>query len=568
MATYEIPKRILEFPTNAEVDSEEEIAEWLEAFDEVLVGEGKNRGCRLLEALTERARETGVEIPVQLNTPYINTIPVEEEIPYPGDRQMERRIKSLTRWNAMAMVHRQNKKDPGIGGHISTYSSLATLLEVGFNHFFRARYGDEPGDFIYFQGHASPGVYARAYLLGRLTEEQLKNFRHELRGVPALSSYPHPWLMPDFWRFPTVSMGLGPLNAIYQARFMRYLENRGIIAQTPRKVWAFLGDGETDEPESMGSLTLASREKLDNLIFVVNCNLQRLDGPVRGNGKIINELEAAFRGAGWNVIKVVWGSDWDPLFARDKSGLLVKRLGEVVDGEYQTYKVKGGDYIRRNFFGKYPELAEMVKDMSDEELHRLSRGGHDPQKVYNAYKRAVEHRGGPTVILAHTVKGYGLGSAEARNATHQEKKLADQALTAFRSRFAIPVPEMAAKEGRLYRPPDDSPEVTYMRKRRDELGGLLLQREIPKSNVSGASPERIRGFAGGIEGPRGFDDHGFCQHAAATNEGPADRQVHCPDYPRRGPHLRHGIHHPAGGYLRQSRAALQAARSGHAAVLP
>ena len=500
MATYEIPKRILEFPTNAEVDSEEEIAEWLEAFDEVLVGEGKNRGCRLLEALTERARETGVEIPVQLNTPYINTIPVEEEIPYPGDRQMERRIKSLTRWNAMAMVHRQNKKDPGIGGHISTYSSLATLLEVGFNHFFRARYGDEPGDFIYFQGHASPGVYARAYLLGRLTEEQLKNFRHELRGVPALSSYPHPWLMPDFWRFPTVSMGLGPLNAIYQARFMRYLENRGIIAQTPRKVWAFLGDGETDEPESMGSLTLASREKLDNLIFVVNCNLQRLDGPVRGNGKIINELEAAFRGAGWNVIKVVWGSDWDPLFARDKSGLLVRRLGEVVDGEYQTYKVKGGDYIRRNFFGKYPELAEMVKDMSDEELHRLSRGGHDPQKVYNAYKRAVEYRGGPAVILAHTVKGYGLGSAEARNATHQEKKLADQALTAFRSRFAIPVPEMAAKEGRLYRPPDDSPEVTYMRKRRDELGGLLLQREIPKSKFQ-APP--LSEFADSLAGSKG-----------------------------------------------------------------
>src|SRR5271165_2849994 len=500
MATYEIPKRILEFPTSAEVDSEEEIAEWLEAFDEVLVGEGKNRGCRLLEALTERARETGVEIPVQLNTPYINTIPVEEEVPYPGDRQMERRIKSLTRWNAMAMVHRQNKKDPGIGGHISTYSSLATLLEVGFNHFFRARYGDEPGDFIYFQGHASPGVYARAYLLGRLTEEQLKNFRHELRGAPALSSYPHPWLMPDFWRFPTVSMGLGPLNALYQARFMRYLENRGIIPRTPRKIWAFGGDGETDEPESMGSLTLASREKLDNLIFVVNCNLQRLDGPVRGNGKIIQELEAAFRGAGWNVIKVMWGSDWDRLFARDNSGLLVKRLGEAVDGEYQTYKVKGGEYIRREFFGKYPELLEMVSDMSDEELHRLTRGGHDPQKVYNAYKRAVEHEGAPTVILAHTVKGYGLGSAEARNATHQEKKLADQALTAFRSRFAIPVPEMAAKEGRLYRPPDDSLEIVYARKRREELGGFLLIREVPQLNFE--SPP-LTEFADSLAGSKG-----------------------------------------------------------------
>jgi len=479
LATYEIDKRIIEFPVTAEVDSDEEVSEWLEAFDEVVDGGGTNRGCDLLAALIERARQSGVEIPLQLNTPYVNTIPAEEEVPYPGDRQLERRLKSLTRWNAMAMVHRQNKKDPGIGGHISTYSSLATLLEVGFNHFFHARYGNEPGDFVYFQGHSSPGVYARAFLLGRLTEQEVKNFRHELRGEPSLSSYPHPWLMPDFWRFPTVSMGLGPLNAIYQARFMRYLENREIIKKTPRKIWAFVGDGETDEPESMGSLTLASREKLDNLIFVINCNLQRLDGPVRGNGNIIKELEAAFRGAGWNVIKVLWGSDWDKLFARDRSGLLVKRLGEVVDGEYQTYKVKGGAYIRSHFFGKDPELLEMVADLSDEELHRLTRGGHDPQKVYNAYKRAVEHEGSPTVILAHTVKGYGLGSAEARNATHQEKKLADQSLTAFRSRFSIPVPEIAAKEGRLYRPPDDSPEIVYARQRREDLGGFLLKREVP-----------------------------------------------------------------------------------------
>ncbi len=479
MATHEINNRILTFPSNPRLDSEEEMAEWIEAFDQVVDEEGTHRGCDLLAALIERARQSGVEIPLQLNTPYINTIPVEDEVPYPGDRELERRLKSLTRWNAMAMVHRQNKKDPGIGGHISTYSSLATLLEVGFNHFFHGRYGDQPGDFIYFQGHASPGVYARGYLLGRISEEQVKNFRHELHGGPSLSSYPHPWLMPDFWRFPTVSMGLGPLNAIYQARFMRYLENREIIARTPRKVWAFVGDGETDEPESMGSLTLASRERLDNLIFVVNCNLQRLDGPVRGNGNIIKELEAAFRGAGWNVIKVLWGCDWDKLFARDKSGLLVKRLGEVVDGEYQTYKVKGGAYIRSHFFGKYPELLQMVSDMSDEELHRLTRGGHDPQKVYNAYKRAVEHQGSPTVILAHTVKGYGLGSAEARNATHQEKKLADQALTAFRSRFQIPIPEMAAKEGRLYRPPDDSPEIVYALKRRDELGGFVLKRDVP-----------------------------------------------------------------------------------------
>jgi len=500
MATQEINTRVLQFPAKPEMDSDEEIAEWIEAFDQVVEDEGASRGCRLVEALIEHAGVSGVEVPVQLNTPYINTIPVEEELPYPGDRLLERRMKSLTRWNAMAMVHRQNKKDPGIGGHISTYSSLATLLEVGFNHFFHARYGDQPGDLVYFQGHAAPGVYARAYLLGRISEEHVQNYRHELRGLPSLSSYPHPWLMPDLWRFPTVSMGLGPLNAIYQARFMRYLENRHLIPVTPRKIWAFVGDGETDEPESMGSLPLACREKLDNLIFVVNCNLQRLDGPVRGNGNIIQELEAAFRGAGWNVIKVMWGSDWDRLFARDKSGLLVRRLGEVVDGEYQTYKVKGGAYIRREFFGKYPELLEMVSGMSDEELHRLTRGGHDPQKVYNAYKRAVEHQGSPTVILAHTVKGYGLGSAEARNATHQEKKLADQALTAFRSRFDIPIPEIAATEGRLYRPPDDSPEIVYAKKRREELGGFLLTREVPKFDFQ-APP--LTEFADSLAGSKG-----------------------------------------------------------------
>jgi len=500
VATVEIQNRVLEFPSSPEIDSEEEVAEWVEAFDQLVQAEGSQRGRELLSALIDRARESGVNVPVQLNTPYVNTIPVEDEVPYPGDRQLERRIKSLIRWNAMAMVHRQNKKDPGIGGHISTYSSLATLLEVGFNHFFHARYGDQPGDFIYFQGHASPGVYARAYLEGRLSEEQVLNFRHELRGAPGLPSYPHPWLLPNFWHFPTVSMGIGPLNAIYQARFMRYLENRGIIPPTPRKVWAFVGDGETDEPESMGSLTLASREKLDNLIFVINCNLQRLDGPVRGNGKIINELEAAFRGAGWNVIKVVWGSDWDKLFARDKSGILLKRMEEAVDGEYQSYKAKGGEYIRREFFGKYPELLSMVSDMSDDELHRLSRGGHDPQKVYNAYKRAVENHHGPTVILAHTVKGYGLGSAEARNATHQEKKLADEALTAFRSRFAIPIPEQAARDGSLYRPSDNSPEITYMLQRRKELGGFMPRREVPASNFEAPALDH---FADSIAGSKG-----------------------------------------------------------------
>ncbi|MGH2670563.1 MAG: pyruvate dehydrogenase (acetyl-transferring), homodimeric type, partial [bacterium] len=339
----------------------QETAEWLEAFDQILDDRGPTRATQLLEALNKRARLSGVDVPIQLNTPYVNTIPVEEEVPYPGDRQIERRLKSLIRWNAMAMVHRQNRHDKGIGGHISTYASLATLLEVGFNHFFRASYGDQPGDLIYFQGHASPGVYARAFLEGRLSEEHLENFRHELREHPGLSSYPHPWLMPDFWRFPTVSMGIGPLNALYQARFMRYLENRNLIPKTPRKVWAFVGDGETDEPETMGSLTLGSREKLDNLIFVVNCNLQRLDGPVRGNGKVVNELEAAFRGAGWNVIKVLWGSIWDDLLARDRTGLLHKRMEECVDGEYQAFKAKGGAYIRKEFFGKYPELLDLVK---------------------------------------------------------------------------------------------------------------------------------------------------------------------------------------------------------------
>jgi len=419
----------------------DEISEWVEAFDQVLAAEGEDRAAKLVAAVCQRATQAGVHVPARLNTPYVNTIPVAEETRHPGDLSMERRINALVRWNAMAMVHCQNKKDPGIGGHISTYSSAVTLFEVGFNHFFRARYGDQPGDFVYFQGHASPGVYARAFLEGRLNEEHLQNFRHELRGSPGLSSYPHPWLMPSFWQFPTVSMGLAPIHAIYQARFMRYLESRNLIVKTPRKVWAFVGDGETDEPESMGSLTLASRERLDNLIFVVNCNLQRLDGPVRGNGNIIDELEAAFHGAGWNVLKVIWGCEWDALIARDKSGLLVKRMGEVVDGERQSFAIKGGAYIRKAFFGKYPELLKLVADISDDELARLRLGGHDPQKVYNAYRRAVDHRGSPTVILARTVKGFGVGSAEARNATHQEKKLTDKDLASFRVRFDIPIPE-------------------------------------------------------------------------------------------------------------------------------
>ena len=483
--------------TESDVD---ETAEWIEAFDQVVAEEGPSAGARLLATLTGRARQAGVDLPIQLNTRYLNTIRVEEEEPYPGDRLIERRIKSLVRWNAMAMVHRQNKKDPGIGGHISTYSSLATLLEVGFNHFFRACYGDQPGDFLYLQGHASPGVYARAYLAGLLTEDQINNFRHELRDAPGLSSYPHPWLMPHFWRFPTVSMGLSPINAIYQARFMRYLENRGLLPKTDRKIWAFVGDGEMDEPESMGSLTLASREKLDNLIFVVNCNLQRLDGPVRGNGKIVQELEAAFRGAGWNVIKVIWGEDWDELLARDTTGLLLKRMEECVDGDYQSFKVKGGPYLREKFFGKYPELLALVADKTDLELSRLRLGGHDPQKVYNAYKAAVEHRGAPSVILAKTIKGYGLGSAEARNATHQEKKLNDKDLAAFRARFDIPIPEQAAHDGAPYRPPEDSLEILYLKERRKELGGYILQREVPKFDLKAPELDYFEEFLAGSKG--------------------------------------------------------------------
>ena len=471
----------------------QETAEWVEALDQVLDETGPDRAAFLLEKLSERARTGGAELPIHLNTPYVNTIRPDEEVAYPGDRAMERRIKSLIRWNAMAMVVHQNKYDAGIGGHISTYASLATLLEVGFNHFFRASYGDQPGDLIYFQGHASPGVYARAFLEGRLSEDHLKNFRHELRDKPGLPSYPHPWLMPDFWRFPTVSMGLGPINAIYQARFMRYLENRGIIPHTVRKVWAFLGDGETDEPESMGSLTLASREKLDNLIFVVNCNLQRLDGPVRGNGKIIQELEAAFRGAGWNVIKLIWGEDWDALLERDTTGLLVKRMGEAVDGEYQTYVTRDGAYIRKNFFGKYPELLDLVSHLSDEALFKLRRGGHDPCKVYNAFKAALEFTGRPTVVLAHTIKGYGLGEAgEGRNITHQQKKLNEAELEHFKSRFEIPIPDEAARTASFYRPPADSPEMAYMHERRRLLGGYMPSRTVPASQLEAPPLEYLK----------------------------------------------------------------------------
>ena len=494
-------------PADYQDSDPQETSEWLEALDQLLDDDDPRRASYLLKELTDRARFSGAEIPAIFNTPYCNTINVNDEVPYPGDIEMERRIKSIIRWNAMAMVVGQNKKDPGIGGHIATYASVATLMEVGFNHFFRGSIADaagesQPGDFIYFQGHASPGIYSRAFLEGRLTLQHLENFRHELRGEPGLSSYPHPWLMPDFWRFPTVSMGLASLNAIYQARFMRYLENRDLISATDRKVWAFLGDGEMDEPESMGSITLASREKLDNLIFVINCNLQRLDGPVRGNGKIVNELEAAFRGAGWNVIKVLWGRTWDPLFAKDKTGILLKRMEECVDGEYQSFRAKDGKFLRDKFFGKYPELAELVEDMTDDQLWALRRGGHDSIKVYNAYRRAVETTGKPTVILAKTIKGYGLGPSggEGRNLAHQSKKLDDEDLVNFIKRFNLPISEADAKKAKFYIPEKNSPEAIYMQKRRDALGGNTLVREQKSEKLETPGLELFKEQTDGSQG--------------------------------------------------------------------
>src|SRR5688500_17074311 len=437
-----------------------ETAEWLESLDYVLESKGPERVQELLTALDETAHRNGVELPFTATTPYVNTIPADKQPRYPGNRELERRIKSFVRWNAMAMVTRANRDPAAPGGHISTFASSATLYEVALNHFIRGR-GDDgySGDQVYYQGHAAPGMYARAFLEGRLSHQQLVNFRRELSEGGGLSSYPHPWLMPNFWEFPTVSMGLGPIMAIYQARFNRYLEDRGLKPKTDAKVWAFLGDGETDEPESLGAITLASREKLDNLIFVINCNLQRLDGPVRGNGQIIQELEAIFRGAGWNVIKCIWGSEWDSLLEKDNEGLLVKRMGEVVDGEYQKYAVESGAYVRKHFWGEHPRLLDMVKHLSDEQLKKLTLGGHDPVKVYNSFKRAVETKGAPTVVLARTIKGYGVGEAgEGKNITHQQKKLSEDEVKAFRTRFGIPISDDDVAEAPFYRPADDSAE--------------------------------------------------------------------------------------------------------------
>jgi pyruvate dehydrogenase E1 component len=453
----------------------QETREWLDALDAVLEVEGPARAHYLLERLIEKARRSGAYLPYSANTAYLNTIPAHREERSPGDHELEHHIRSYVRWNALAMVLRANKHS-NVGGHISSFASAATLYDVGFNHFWRAPSDSHGGDLVFVQGHSAPGVYARAFLLGLLTDAQLDNFRREVDGA-GLSSYPHPWLMPDFWQFPTVSMGLGPLMAIYQAKFMKYLQDRGLAQTVGRKVWAFMGDGEMDEPESLGAISLASRERLDNLIFVVNCNLQRLDGPVRGNGRIIQELEADFRGAGWNVIKVIWGSYWDPLFLKDKQGMLLKRLDECVDGEFQAFKSKDGAYVRKHFFGKYPELKDLVANMTDDDIWRLNRGGHDPHKIYAAYAAAVKHEGQPTVILAKTIKGYGMGEAgEAQNITHQQKKMGTISLKAFRDRFSLPIPDDQIEEIPYLRFEEGAPELAYMRERRESLGGHIPAR--------------------------------------------------------------------------------------------
>ena len=477
-----------------------ETREWLDSLDYIIRNRGPERARILLDQLRVHAWQAGVPQPFSANTPYLNTIRPDQQPLYPGNGDIEQRIRSLVRWNALAMVVRANREESGIGGHISTYASAATLYEVGFNHFFRAKNKEQQGDIIYFQGHASPGIYARAFLEGRLDRRHLENFRRELRPEGGLSSYPHPWLMPHFWEFPTVSMGLSPIMAIYQARFNRYLEDRGLKKPSDSKVWAFLGDGETDEPEALGAITLASREKLDNLIFVINCNLQRLDGPVRGNGNIIQELEAVFRGAGWNVLKVIWGRSWDPLLAEDREGALVKRLSEVVDGEWQKYSIESGGYIREHLFGGDPRLLEMVRHLSDEQITKLGLGGHDPIKIYAAYDAAVKNQGSPTVILARTIKGYGLGeTGEGRNITHQQKKLNEEELRHFRGRFGIPISDEEIADAPFYKPPDDTPETQYIQERRRQLGGCVPSRSVTPVYLTIPSEDLFEEFHKGTQ---------------------------------------------------------------------
>ncbi len=510
----------------------DEMQEWYDSLDDILHRYGADKLGELLIQLQERAYEHGVKLPFTANTPYINTIHHSEQPRFPGDLEIERRIKSIVRWNAMAMVVRSNKIFDGIGGHISTFASSATLYEVGQNHFFHARTENHPGDMVYFQGHSSPGMYARAFVEGRLNESHLEHFRREMPAGEGLSSYPHPWLMPQFWQFPTVSMGLGPICSIYQARFLRYMEHRGIQDTSKSRVWAFLGDGECDEPESLGSLTLASREKLDNLTWVINCNLQRLDGPVRGNGKIIQELEAAFRGAGWNVIKVIWGGDWDPLLDADVDGKLVKRMGEVVDGEYQKYTVSSGEYIRNHFFGADPDVLKMVDHLSDKVMQKIRRGGHDPEKVYAAYHTAVNHKGAPTVILAKTVKGYGLGEAgEGRNVAHNTKKINEEELKNFRTRFSIPISDDDVDNVPFYKPADDSPEMVYLRKQRQALGGFVPQRNPTDERLDvpalDTKPFQAKPLLPGSEGAEGSTTYalGMVLRGLLRDKGIGDRVV-------------------------------------------
>ncbi|AZS50899.1 pyruvate dehydrogenase (acetyl-transferring), homodimeric type [Entomomonas moraniae] len=473
-----------------------ETKEWVDSLESVVKNEGEDRAQYIMGEMGVWAARNGVKLPYAINTPYCNTIPVSEEPVMPGDMFMERRIRSLVRWNAMAMVVRANRKDPDLGGHIGSFASSATLYDVGFNYFFKGPNEEHGGDLVFFQGHTAPGIYARAFLEGRISEEQLNNFRQEVGGK-GLSSYPHPWLMPDFWQFPTVSMGLGPIQAIYQARFMKYLEHRGFITPGQQKVWCFIGDGETDEPETLGAISLAGREKLDNLIFVINCNLQRLDGPVRGNGKIIQELEGVFRGANWNVNKVIWGRLWDPLFAKDKDGLLQRRMEEVVDGDYQNYKSKDGAFVRKHFFGAYPELSEMVKDMTDDEIWALNRGGHDPFKVYAAYHQAVNHTGQPSVILAKTIKGYGILGTAGQNTAHNDKKLTDAVIQNFRDKFDVPVPDKDLPNIPFFRPEETSPEIKYIRARRAELGGYVPSRRTKSFSIPTPSLDTLKAILDG-----------------------------------------------------------------------
>ena len=476
-----------------------ELHDWFESLEDVLHRHGPAEATRLLNRLDAYARTRNVDLPFDPTTPYVNSIHADEQPDYPGDLDVERKIRSLIRWNAAAMVVRANKGDKGVGGHISTYASSCTLYEVGFNHFFHARTDDHPGDFIYFQGHAAPGMYARAYLEGRFDDDHLDNFRQEVPRGTGLSSYPHPWLMPDFWQFPTVSMGLGPITSIYHARFLRYLKNRGLLANDKSTLWAFLGDGEMDEPESLGAITLPVREGLDNLIWVVNCNLQRLDGPVRGNGKIVQELEGIFRGAGWNVVKCLWGAGWDDLIARDRSGKLVAKLEGTVDGEFQRLSTAPGKVIRAEFFGPDPELQDLVKDLSDTDLEKLRRGGHDPQKVYAAYKTAAERNGRPTVVLAQTIKGYGLGEAgEGKMVAHNAKKMSGEQLKAFRDRFRVPVSDKECENAPFYKPDPGSEEMKYLHARREELGGFLPKRMAEHDKLTVPPREKFQEVLRGV----------------------------------------------------------------------